>query len=191
MAKRRLKPPGTLVPACEAQLELRRERALSPALAAAWRAALDVSEAEIAGHIPTELDAAVAEALLAGHLTTEKIAESLGRPQTEVAALISSPVAMAWISRAMYQVLNHRLALVDAAMFTRAVSGDVSAAKLVYERVRALDNAKRVDVHYSGGVNFSAMTTEDLERILHDKERTIPTEFKVLESRPTEALSGA
>lgn len=188
MARKRLNPPPSTVPAEIPKIEARRERRLAPELAEAWRSALTVTEADVANYIPTSLDATIAEALLAGALSPARVAEVTGRAEAEVRAVITDPVAMAYISRAMYAVIGHRLALVDAAMYTRAVSGDVQAAKLVYERVRALTSDKNINVKFSGGVNISALSDEDLRRILLDKERTLEAEYKVLPSKPVEEV---
>lgn len=145
------------------------------ALTKAWKDALSVTPHDVAGFIPTERELSVAEALLDGQLTPSAIQAATDLTLAEVKSVFGDPVAMAWISRQIDQLCQHRLGLVDAAMFARAVAGDVTAAKLVYERVGKIRKLGAVNVFSHGNtqINLSGLSNDDLKKLIAEDERTL------------------
>jgi hypothetical protein len=154
--------------------------------------ALAITDQEIASYVPTDTDTMVGEALVSGASTMVGIQGYCGLDRNEIKATMNNPVAMAWISRQVEALFKTRAAVIDAAVYLRAAGGDVQAAKLFYERMRLLQvNTQRVEHVYSGGVNISALPDDELARIVMEKGRMLPKEFKILDvvAEPPEAAS--
>jgi len=127
---------------------------------------------------------AVGEGFLAGHASVQGIATYAGIDQARVKAVLNDALAMQWISRRTEALFKSRAAVVDTALYLRAAAGDIRAIELFYKRMKLLEEAaKKVEVQYSGSVNLTALSDDDLRRLLHEKVRTLPAEFKVLESK--------
>ena len=147
---------------------------LSPAVVEAWKRAQNVTEQDVSAYVPQMADISVGEALLAGRLSLDDIVAYSGENRAVVQQTLATPVAMAWISRQIYGHFIHRAALVDAALIQRALSGDVSAIRLFYERSGKLVDTKHVQHTVQGGLNLTALTLEDLAKLVEDKQRTLP-----------------
>lgn len=164
-------------------------RRVSPVVLRGWEAALEVSDQDLARFIPTKAAIDIGEALLAGQLTVEEIARCSGHTPLAVRQVLTNPTAMAWISRQIHNLFKHRAGVVDAALYQRAVAGDVNAIKLFYYRMGQLTNEQTVHHTYSGGVRLDHLGDEDLRRLIKDKNATLPAEFRVLDVTPEPGAS--
>jgi hypothetical protein len=126
----------------------------------------------------------VTEGLLAGMSTPQDLATFAGVSKTAITDLLRDSVAMAWVSKQVYGLMEHRLGLVDAALFNLAVAGNLTAIRTVYDRLGKLQHTQEVNHHhnYSGGIDLTALTLEDLRKLVTDKNRTVDAEFKVIET---------
>lgn len=154
---------------------------LSPAIVDAWAAALNVDDQDLAKFIPTRLDIGVGEALLGGSLTVEQISDYTGHAHDKVKQTLSSPVAMAWISRQIHQLFKHRAGIVDAALYQAAIRGDVPAIKLFYERMGQLNRVIQHQHQYSGGIKLDTLSDEDLRRVIRENQAKLPAEFRIVD----------
>lgn len=152
-----------------------RKPQVSQSLVKAWRDALAVTPQDVAAFIPTERELTVAESLLDGQLNMTAIVAASDLTEAQVREVFRNPVAMAWISRQIDQLCQHRLGLVDASMFTRAINGDVTAAKLVYERAGKLQKAGQVNViaHGNTQINLGGLSNDELKRLIDEEERAL------------------
>jgi len=141
---------------------------ISPALSRIAERGMTVTEEEIRTYTPGETDLAVAEAMLGGALTFQEIAESIGRSPALVSDKLKCPVLCAWVSRAVHQQISHRLGMIDAAMYRRALGGDVRAADLLYKRYGAAADIK-VNVNV-GAENFDLMSDTALDALLNRRK---------------------
>jgi len=157
------------------------------ALRNAWERAVSVTERDIAAFIPTDDVISIGESVLAGAQTLDVFCKMTGLKVPEVKAVLGNPVAMAWISKQIYHLFQHRAAIIDAALYQRAAGGDVQAIKLFYERMGQLDRTQNINVNYSGGVNIQALADDELERIVREKRRLLPAEFRRLSEEATGA----
>lgn len=195
-AKRRLPAPPAHTPLGHHPRTARTPRGLpSPALPAvttrSLQDALSITEQEVSAYLPTEVDIQVGEALVSGASTMVGIQGYCGIERNRIKATLNNPVAMAWISRQVEALFKTRVAIVDAAVYLRAAGGDTTAAKLFYERFKLLTSQSvRVDHVYSGGVNISALPDDELARIVREKTRLLPAEFRLLEG-PSGEKSGS
>lgn len=144
--------------------------------------ALAVTDQEVLAYLPSEDDVQVGEALVSGASTVVGIQGYCGLSKERIKAVMNNAVAMAWISRRVEALFTSRVAVVDAAVYLRAAGGDVTAAKLFYERFKVLQaNTMRIEHNYSGGVNISALPDDELARIVLEKGRMLPKEFRILD----------
>jgi hypothetical protein len=149
-----------------------------------WQRAADLSPDQIEGYRPTPEDLKVGEALLAGNTTLARIAEYTSLSGDECKATLNSPLAMAWLSRQISALFCTRAALIDATLYTRAMTGDLAAIKLFYDRMRLLDKGMEIKHTYSGEVSLKNVPDDELTRIVQDKARLLPAEFRVLNQEP-------
>jgi hypothetical protein len=182
-----------------AKQELRKKKTNCPSLGVkssphntllrkSWEKAISVSERDIAGFVPTDADIGIGEAILAGGQTVDTICKLSGLKIDRVKAVMTNPVAMAWISKQIYHLFQHRASIIDAALYMRAAGGDVQAMKLFYERMHQLGpREQNINVNYSGGVNIQALQDDELERIVNEKRRLLPAEFRRLAESATDA----
>lgn len=168
----------------------RARRLVSPWVQKAWERALEVSDIDVAKFIPSKAVIDVGEALLAGQLSVEMIANFSGHTPLVVRHVMVNPVAMAWISRQIHQLFRHRAGIVDAALYQRAVAGDVNAIKLFYFRMGQLADEKTVHHTYSGGVRLDTLNDEDLRKLIKDKNATLPAEFTVISEAVGDPIPG-
>jgi hypothetical protein len=147
--------------------------------------AFNVDPMEVAKFQPSEAVTKVGEAIASGLTHPRAIQTAAGLGPEAVQNVLNDPVAMIWISQRIEALFRYRAGLVDAALFMRAVAGDTTAIKLFYERMKIMDaGSKTLNVHYSGGVDVRSLPTDDLKKIVADRARMLPAEFRVLESKP-------
>jgi hypothetical protein len=159
-------------------------RKVSAPLVAAWQRAQNVTDQDVASFIPTSDTILVGEAFLAGNVTVQSVADYVHCHTKEVNEVLSDPVAMAWISRQIHSHLAHRMALVDASLFQRAIAGEVAAIKLFYERHHKLTAISQVNHNYNGTVKLDAVSDDDLKRLIKDADSRLPGPPRPLASRP-------
>jgi hypothetical protein len=145
-------------------------RPLSPAIARAWSRAADVDEYEVLRHTPSSYDLAIAEGLVAGHISVQAISDHSGKDYDGIRRTLQDPVSAAWISKQVSRQVQHRLGLVDAALFRAAVSGHIAAIKLFYERFDKLAPT-RTEQHNT--YNFGSLATPDLQRLVAARLRSV------------------
>jgi hypothetical protein len=151
---------------------------ISPALARIAERGMVVREEDIRTFIPGDADLLIAEAMLGGALTFAEIAESIDRSPALVTARLKDPVLCAWVSRAVHQQIHTRLGMLDAAMFRRALGGDVRAYEALMKRYgQAADIKLNVNV---GAENFDLMSDSALDALLNRrlKETALDVETK-------------
>lgn len=154
--------------------------------------AFNVDPMEVARFQPTEAVTRVGEAIASGLTNPRAIQTAAGLGPEAVQGVLNDPVAMIWISQRIEALFKYRAGLVDAALFMRAIAGDTTAIKLFYERMKIMDaGSKTLNVHYSGGVDVRSLPTDELRKIVMDKARMLPAEFRVLESKPEETDGGS
>lgn len=147
--------------------------------------AFNVDPMEVAKFQPTEAVTKVGEAIASGLTNPRAIQTAAGLGPEAVQNVLNDPVAMIWISQRIEALFRYRAGLVDAALFMRAVAGDTTAIKLFYERMKIMEAGnKTLNVVYSGGVDVRSLPVDELKRIVADKARMLPAEFRVLESKP-------
>lgn len=170
-----------LRPAPTAAAHLRRPKR-SQVLTHAFEIAHTIQPEDIERFTPEPLHASVAEAILAGATTITKIDAFLGVTDRTTSRVLRDPLAMAWISQQIERHFRHRVGLVDAALFTRAVEGDVSAIRLFFERYGKLQDRRTVE--YTGSVDVRHLSDADLARVVRDKSQQLPVPVDVaFESR--------
>lgn len=189
-------PPGVIdVPPTKERKLARKKRSLetvprrtrhgwiSSLLVDAWRRALDVSERDIAAFVPTTDVCEVGEALLAGATSVEAAASCSGLSEARVRDVICNAIAMSWIAQQVHEHFRRRIAFVDAALYGRAVAGDIPAIRLWYERHDSLDHAQKIDVRHRHSIAFdpSTLSTEDLRRLVQDNGRLLASSTKVID----------
>lgn len=146
------------------------KKPMPASLARLYRKALTVSDEAIQTYRPTELVVKCTEAYLEGCSTQKDIAEKLDQSPATVSAALREPVACAWIAKNLNQIISQRLGLVDAALFSRAMTGDPAACKLLYSRYGQLES-RHVHVNVDAGtIDYSSMTTEQLEKMAAAKK---------------------
>jgi len=149
-----------------------------------------VAPEDLAKFVPTDADMKIGEAIAAGVTAPSGLVTATGLEKEAVTATLNNPVAMLWISQRLEALFKFRAGLVDAALFMRAMAGDVAAIKLFFERHRLLTDQKTLNVVYSGGVDVRALPTDELQKIVQDRARMLPAEFRVLGQTPAEAANG-
>lgn len=161
-------------------------------VARAFAAAFTVDPLEVARYQPTPEATKLGEAIATGLVNLQALVTATGLPRDTVVGLMNDPVVMLWISQRIESLFRYRAGLVDAALFMRAVAGDVTAIKLFFERHKILTDQKTLNVHYSGGVDVRGLPTDELRKIVADKARMLPAEFRLLsESKPTVDKNGS
>lgn len=173
-------PKAVRVDAGGRKLAPQRNKAIGATLVRAWQNAQSVDDQQVAAFQPTTLDAMVAEALLNGETGPKAIGFYCGVSAERVKRVLHNPVAMAWISRTLKSLFTHRIGMVDSALFQRSMTGDPGACKLMYERLGALSQDQTIRHVYSGGVNVSALSLDDLKSLVKDKGKLLDASFKVL-----------
>lgn len=154
--------------------------------------AFNVDPMEVAKFQPSEDVTKVGEAVASGLTNPVAIMTAAGISKQAVQNVLNDPIAMVWISQRIEALFRYRAGLVDAALFMRAVAGDTTAIKLFYERMKIMDaGSKTLNVHYSGGVDVRSLPVDELKKIVLDKARMLPAEFRVLESKPVENDGGS
>jgi hypothetical protein len=102
---------------------------------------------------------------------------------------------MAWMTKHVHAIYGHRCCLVDTALVRKALTGDVPAIKLFYERVGQLTQDKTINVNYSGGVCLTSLGDDDLLRLIKDADAKLPAEYQTIdaefEAAPGDAVPGA
>lgn len=166
-----------------------RPRKRSQLLTAAWQSAATVDPVAVAAYTPSEPDMAVGLALLGGARLIDELVTATKLTREEVDAVLCSPVRMAWISSQVYTHFQQRAAMVDTALYSRAVAGDVGAIRLFYERMGKMTTDRKVAVTVSGGINVSALSDGDLRKLIADGNAQLPAPAPppVLESRVIDA----
>lgn len=132
---------------------------------------LYVTPDDIRMYNPPEEVIQIAEAMVGGAIQFTEIAERLGWEVAKVRKALESPVAVAWACQESHKAISTRLGLVDAAVFRRALAGDVRAAKLLYERYGEM--VQRVETISSKGPDYSKFSTEDLLAMLVHERRQV------------------
>lgn len=151
-------------------------------------AALSVSVEDVRKFQPSDTVLLVGEAILAGNATLAEIIKYSGLEERHVKATLNDPVAMAWLSAQCAALFQSRAAIVDAAVYLRAAGGDIQAAKLFYERMKIMENSQKFihEHRHSGSIDLSKVSDSELQKILVEKMRMLPTALKQLEP-PVEA----
>lgn len=141
--------------------------------------AISVDPVAIANFQPDDLTIKIGEAVCAGLTNVRAIATALHMDEKSIIPVLNDPITMAWLSQRIEALFRCRAGLVDAALYMRAIAGDIGAIKLFYERHKMMGD-KTLNVHYSGGVDVRGIPTDELARIVADKARVLPAEFRVL-----------
>lgn len=131
---------------------------------------LRVGEEELRAYRPTERVVEIAEAMVGGALQGQEIAKVLDVHPSQVSRALADPVAAAWISKTLQELVSQRIGQVDAAMFTRAVAGDTRAAKLFFDRYAPMVQ-KHQHVIAHGEIDFSQLSDEDLDAMVMAETR--------------------
>lgn len=142
------------------------KRRISPALSRIAERSLIATPEEVRTYQPTELDLKIAEAMLSGLVLFQEIAAEVGVSPPTVSTRLKDPVACAWISRAVHQSIQHRLGLVDAAMMQRAVTGNVQAARLLYDRFHQMVHRSEAVVHNVNHFDPSQLSDKELQQLV-------------------------
>jgi hypothetical protein len=174
-------PKAVRVDAGGRKLAPQRNKAIGATLVRAWQNSQAVDDQQVAAFQPTTLDALVAEALLNGETGPKAIGFYCGVSAERVKRVLHDPVAMAWLSRTLKSLFTHRIGMIDSALFQRSMTGDPGACKLMYERLGALSQDQTIRHVYSGGVNVSALSLDDLKNLVKDKGKLLDASFKVIE----------
>lgn len=151
----------------------RNSAAHSKALVKAWIGAQNVTPMDVARHVPTDTELRVGEAILAGQFTMQGLSDYTGLLRDEVRLVLANPVAMAYLSKAIYQHFQLRVCLVDSALYRQAMTGDTSAIKLFYDRMR-LASEHTLNVNHTHSVDLSALSYDDLKRLVRDGKSALP-----------------
>lgn len=185
------RPPGINDPSDQQLAPVQKK--VPPLTLSGLTRALGVTERDLETFVPNEHHLKVGEAFLAGHSALGPICTYSGLKEDEVKAVLNDCCAMQWISRRTEALFRSRVAVIDCALYLRAAAGDMRAMELFYRRMRLLEEAtKKVEINYSGGVNLTALSDADLSRLVQEKARTLPAEFKVLDTTcPTEPNSNS
>lgn len=141
-----------------------------------WEKVSTVTAREVAAYLPRYVDLAIAEALTLGATTPQEIQQLAGVQVSHVREALLDPIAAAWISAQVAAQIQHRTGLVDAALFSRALTGDTAAMRLFFERFK--QHTSRTEVVHSKGMDYARLSDEDLDRIL--AERSLTIEAKVI-----------
>lgn len=153
-------------------------RQLSPTLSRICQRALTTTPDQVRLYQPTEFAVACAEAMLAGEMTFKGIAEHLtGAYETAISAravgeLFRDPVVCAWISEQINGAISSRLGMIDAAMLNRALTGNVNAAKLLYERYGKLQK-RAISLNVDLPFDPSQLSAEQLRKLADQSERNL------------------
>lgn len=122
--------------------------------------------------------------MLTGSVLFADIAEHVGCHPSTVSAALRDPVACAFVHRHIEKLVQRRLGAVVAALFNRAVGGNVSAAKLVLERFGAL-------VQRSVSVNVSAdladLTDDELDTMIAGRSGELSEQPTVIDVEASES----
>ncbi len=137
------------------------KRIASPGLHLIAERALNVTHEDIREYLPREIDLQVVQAMLGGAINYSEIGEMVHRSPQTVSKALRDPIACAWISNKVHQLVHTRIGLVDAAMLRAALSGNVRAAEVIYKRFGKLVSHSIV-VHGTLG-DLSKYTDADLE----------------------------
>jgi hypothetical protein len=152
----------------------RKQKTVPAGMRRMFERALIAPEAEVEAYQPTESALDICDAYLSGCRTHDEIATHTGKSRTTITNTMRDPVVCAWISRNLHAAVQQRLGLIDAAMFSTAVAGNVPAAKLCFERYGQIVDRKIVQhVHTDTGIPFDEMPTEDLEQIVRSRGGTV------------------
>lgn len=144
----------------------RKQRTVPKGMRKMYERALLAPEEDIEAYQPTPLALDICDAYLQGCRTHAEIAEHSNHARTSISTLLRDPVACAWIARNLHACVQQRLGLIDAALFSTAVAGNVPAAKLCFERYGQLVDRKVVKhIHSETGIPFDELSNEDLEAI--------------------------
>jgi hypothetical protein len=153
---------------------------------------LDVDDDEIRTYAPTEMDLQMAEAMISGCITFTQIAEQIGADPSTVSRAMRHPVRCGWLSSQLQRIVAKRIGLVDAALVARALSGDVRAIKLYYERFGELVHRSHIT---TTRLDFdpSKLSDEDLDIIIRSERAKGATDahFTVASQEPAESPSEA
>jgi hypothetical protein len=154
---------------------------ISPALARIAERGMVVREADIRSYLPGEQDLLIAEAMLGGALTFAEIAESIGRAPATVSEALKCPILCAWVSRAVHQQIHTRLGMLDAAMYRRALGGDVRAYEALMKRY---GQAKSLHLNVNVGAdNLDHLDDAALDTLLQARQP------KTVDAEPCESNS--
>lgn len=149
------------------------QRRLSPALASVAKRSVVAEPEEIASYRPREIDVSICESMLAGAGTFTEIAEASACSPGLVSQALRDPVACGWISQQVHRAIHTRLGLVDAAVYRRAVAGDIRAADLLYRRWGGIVD-RSISLHLDGK-DLAKMSDADLEAIIRAETTTVTT----------------
>jgi hypothetical protein len=144
---------------------------ISPALARIAERGMTISEEEIRMFQPGETELLISEAMLGGALTFKEIAESIKRSPALVSEKLKDGVFCAWCARAVHQQIHTRLGMLDAAMYRRALGGDVRAYEALMKRYGKSADLKVVA--HIGSENFDLMSDSALNALLERHKKGI------------------
>lgn len=147
-------------------------------ITAAWNRAHDVAPADIDAFEPADNVIRVGEALLGGATTLKRISEYSNITVEQVKEVLNNPLAMGWLSRQTAALMTHHACIVDAVLYQRAITGDLAAMKLFYERMKLMQNTQKIEHQYSGKVELKQVSDSDLKKLVEDGIRTLPGEFR-------------
>lgn len=131
-----------------------------------FMAAAHVTPLDVAQYLPSGIEAEIGEGLLAGQCSIESLVTWTGQPREVIKAILANPVACAWISKAIYAHFQHRACMVDAALYRRAIAGDVQAIKLFYDRMKLAGAV--TNIKHTHSIDLTALSDDDLKRLIKD-----------------------
>lgn len=135
-------------------------------------AALSVRKEDIQTYEPEPIDIAIAQSFLEGAISIPELSDATRRAECAVRKKLKDPVAFAWIAHQVSALMPTRKGMVDAALFRKAVAGDVKAIELWYKRFGALTELKII-AHGNLG-DLTTFTDKDLDSLIEAEVKTHP-----------------
>lgn len=156
-----------------------KRKRISQNLAKTFERALQISPEAVKEYQPTEADLGILESMLSGAVNQVEIVNFTGLSPEVVKGVLRDNFACAWLSFNLHTLIRTRLGLVDAAVMNRALHGDISAAKLLYQRYNEMIERH---VHLTQRMDFDPthLSDEELQQLLRNKQNAnaIDVEFK-------------
>ncbi|MEE8386740.1 MAG: phBC6A51 family helix-turn-helix protein [Dehalococcoidia bacterium] len=165
-----------------------KKRKMSSALTKLAQRSLDVDDDEIRTYEPTEMDLQMAEAMIGGCRTFTEIAEQIGMDPSGVSRAMKDPVRCGWLSSQLQRIVAKRIGLVDSALMGKALSGDVRAIKLYYERFGELVHRSHITTSRLD-FDVTKLSDGDLDTIIAGEAAKVATDAD-FEVKPPDVPEG-